>query len=91
MVSGSGLIANLDATPVPLSETGEPVIATLLVIVKVPFTKPSAVGRNLTLIVQVAPATNVPVQVPPAAPVGRKYRGDENARVMPVTLAVPVL
>ena len=49
------------------SGTGEPVMATLAVMVSVPLTKPGgAIGENTTVMVQVAVATvRVPVQVPP--------------------------
>jgi hypothetical protein len=60
------------ATPVPVSETGEPVTPTLPVIVSVAFTVLAAVGEKTTLMVQVAPKAKVAVQVPPAAPAGRE-------------------
>src|SRR5215469_7918618 len=91
MVSGSGAMDTADATPVPLNKTGEPAMGTTPVIVSVPFTRTCAIGLNRTLIVHVAPAARVPPQVPAAAPVGLKNRGEENARLMPVRLAFPVL
>ena len=62
----------VDDTPVPLSVTGEPVTATLALIVRLPFTRPVAVGENTTLIVQVLLAASVVPHVPPAAPAGRE-------------------
>jgi hypothetical protein len=57
------------ATPVPVSVTGEPVIATLEVMVRVELTNPVAVGENTTLMVQLAPAASVAPHVPPPPPV----------------------
>jgi len=78
------------ATPVPLSETGDPVTGTLAVMVAVPVAAPGVVGENTTLIVQVAAAASVAVQVPPAAPAGRE-NGAVTATAMAVAPAVPVL
>jgi hypothetical protein len=75
------------ATPVPLSETGEPVTVTFPAMVAVPVTVPGgAVAVNVTVMVQVAPAARVVPQVPPAL-----ENGDVTATVMPVRLAPPVL
>ena len=62
---GVSVAARTSATPVPLSATGEPVTATLAKMLSVPDTAPVAVGVNTTLMVQVAPAARVAVQVPP--------------------------
>src|SRR5271165_4134396 len=86
-VTGVRVAALTSATPVPLSATGEPVTGTLAKMVSVPVTAPSAVGVNTTLMVQVAPAAKVAVQVPP----DREKTADEKARVIPVPAAVPVL
>ena len=56
--------------------------------VSVPVAAPSAVGVNTTLMVQVAPAAKVVVQVPPP---DREKSVDEKVSVMPVPAAVPVL
>jgi hypothetical protein len=90
IVKGLGVIETVPrGTPVPLRATGEPVIATLPPIVSVAFTKPFTVGVNTTLMVQVAAAASVAPHVPPAAPAGREYRGEEKVRVMPVSAAPP--
>jgi hypothetical protein len=74
-------------TPVPLRPTGEPVTATLPVMVAVPVAAPAAVGENRTVMVQVPVATvRVPVQVPPTL-----EKGAVTATVTPVKDAVPVL
>jgi hypothetical protein len=73
------------ATPVPESATGEPVTVTLPVIAAEPVTAPAAVGINVTVMVQVEPAVNIPVQVPPAL-----VNGPVTATVTPVRLAPPV-
>ena len=88
IVNGFGVIDSADrvATPVPVSVTGEPVTATLPVIVTVPFAAPVAVGENTTLIVQLPPAPSVAVQLPP-----ERVNGAVTATVTPVRAAVPVL
>jgi hypothetical protein len=55
------------ATPVPVSVTGEPIIATFEVIVRVEDTNPIAVGEKATVMVQLAPAARVAPHVPSAA------------------------
>ena len=76
------------AAAVPVSETGEPVTVTLPGIVSVPVTVPvCVVGENTTLMVQVAGATNVAPQVPPAAALAN---GAVKARVPKVNVPVPV-
>jgi hypothetical protein len=80
----------VNPTPVPLRDTGEPVTATLAVIVALPVVGPLAVGANTTLIVQEAPAASVPVQEPAAVPVGRE-KGAVTTIVMPVADPPPVL
>jgi hypothetical protein len=72
------------ATPVPVSGTGEPETGALAVIVAVPFAPPVVVGRNATVIEQVAPAASVVPQVPPT-----RKNGAVTVTVMP--LAAPPL
>ena len=89
IVRGFGVIETVAgvATPVPLSATGEPATATLARMVRVPLSAPAAVGENTTLMVQVAPAARVVVQVPPDC----EKTPDEKTSVIPVPDAVPVL
>jgi hypothetical protein len=77
-------------TPVPDRATGEPVTGTLAASVNVALTAPVAVGANTTLIVQLEADAKVTPQVPPAAPAGREYRGDEKVKPMPVSVEPPV-
>ena len=85
--AGVRLALTTGATPVPVRVTGEPVTATLAVIVAEPVAGVVDVGVNVTVMVQV-PATGVrvAVQVPPAL-----ANGAVTTTVMPVKLAVPVL
>src|ERR1035441_2026392 len=62
---GSSVALITAATPVPLSDTGEPATATLAVIGSVAGTEPAAVGLKTTVMVQVVPAAKVAPQVPP--------------------------
>src|SRR5271165_1195507 len=87
-VVGVRVAAIRSATPVPLSATGEPVTGTLAKIVNVPVTAPSAVGVNTTLMVQVAPAAKVAVQVLLAA---SEKTADEKTASIPLAAPVPVL
>jgi hypothetical protein len=94
MRSGLGVMDTVPgATPVPLKLTGDPVTATLPVIVSVPVTLAAggAMGEKTTLMVQVAPKASVAPHVPPAAPAGLEKRGEEKASAIPVRFAVPVL
>ena len=97
---GDGLTVNVRvaAAPVPLRETGEPATAPLVaVIVAVPVKATAVAGENTTLIVQLAPAARVPVQVPPAPPPGRENGTglaegvDAKATPIPVAAPFPVL
>ena len=54
------------AMPVPERETGEPVTATLAVMVTVPVEATAVVGEKTTPMVQVEFAASVAAQVPPA-------------------------
>jgi hypothetical protein len=84
---GFGVIATVRITPVPLSATGDPVTVALVpVIVAVPLAAPAAVGLNRTLMVQVAAAASVAVQLPPL-----RLKGAVTATAMPVKAPVPVL
>ena len=78
------------ARPVPVRATGEPVTATLPVIVTVPVEATAEVGENTTLMVQVELAGKAGLQVPPAAPVGLE-NGAVTTTVMPVAVAPPAL
>ena len=78
----------ITATPVPLSETGEPATGTLAVMVAVPFAAPGPVGENTTLMVQVDDAAKVAAQVPPAVAL---ENGAVTTTVIPVRAAPPVL
>src|SRR5258707_13041123 len=74
-VAGVRVAVRTGVTPVPLRPTGEPVTATLALMVNVPVDAPAAVGVNTTLIVQL-PVTTLRVagagpQVPPPPPVAR--------------------
>lgn len=92
IVSGFGVSETLEGgAPVPLSETGDPVTATLAPIVNAPLTGPVAVGLNTTLIVQLEVAAKVVRQVPPAAPAGREYCGEEKLGAIAVKVEPPVL
>lgn len=62
---GVRLAAMTGAAPVPDNATGEPLTATLAVMVTVPVFAPVDVGENVMVIVQVAPAFKVAMQVPP--------------------------
>ena len=64
-VAGVRVALRTVATPVPVSDTGDPVTITLAVMVAVPFADPSTVGENTTLMVQVDAAAKVAPQVPP--------------------------
>src|SRR6202035_125440 len=86
-VAGAKLALITGVAPVPVNVTGDPVTATLAVMVNVPFAGPTAVGGNVTVIVQVEGGANVAPQLPPA----REYSVGANTSVMPVRLAVPVL
>jgi len=73
IVKGLGVIDTVPGvTPVPLRAIGEPLMATLPPRVSVAFTNPLAVGKNTTLMVQVAPAARFGPHVPPAGPGGRE-------------------
>ena len=76
------------ATPVPVRDTGEPLTATLAVIVAVPFAAPRLLGEDLTLIVQVVAASRRSA-VPAGAPAGRENRAVTEPRSSQGT--VPVL
>jgi hypothetical protein len=89
-VPGDTLAVLVDAEPVPLSETGEPVTVTLAATLSAPVNGPATVGEKTTLMVQVVAAANVAPQVPPAVPAGRE-NGAAVAIVIPVRLAVPTL
>lgn len=71
-LAGASVALTTCATPVPLSDTGEPVAVTLPVTLTVAFTRLVAVGENTTLIVHVEAAARVAPQVPPAVPAGRE-------------------
>lgn len=89
--AGVSVAETTAATPLPVSETGEPVTATLAFIATwPPTTRPSVVGLNTMLNVQVAPAARVAPQVPPGTPAGRA-KGPVNIKPIPVAAAVPVL
>src|ERR1700730_9880912 len=78
---GATVAERSGATPVPLSATGDPVTATLARMVTVPLYDCAAVGANVTLMVQVAPAAKVVPQVPPPV-VGRANTDGEKLRRM---------
>jgi hypothetical protein len=78
------------ATPVPVRVTGEPLIATLPVIVAEPVEVTSAVGEKTTLTMQILAGAKVVPQFPPAAPVGRE-KGAVITTVIPVSVPAPVL
>ena len=90
--SGLGLTVAVcvAAMPVPVRETGEPVTATLPVIVTVPVEATAVVGEKTTLMVQVEPTAKVAAQLPPARPVGLA-NGAVTTTEMPVAPAPPVL
>lgn len=73
-------------TPVPLRETGEPLTATLAVMVTLPATGPGAAGENTMLIVQLPPAVNVVPQEPP-----ERANGAVTETEIPVAVAPPLL
>jgi hypothetical protein len=83
---GDTLAVRVAAAPVPLSETGDPGMATLEVIETVPAYDVTAVGVNTMLIVQVVPAAAVAPQVPPDL-----ENGPVMVRVIPLRPRVPVL
>jgi hypothetical protein len=89
-VGGARTPLTTGATPVPVRVTGEPLTATLPVIVAVPVEVTGAVGEKTTLIMQILRGAKVPVQFPPAAPVGRE-KGAVIATVIPVSVPAPVL
>src|SRR5580704_2736721 len=75
------------ATPVPVSETGEPVtVAPVPVMVTEPVAAPAAVGLNRTKMVQFAPAFRVAAQVPPF-----RLKGAVTVIAVIGKAAVPVL
>jgi hypothetical protein len=84
---GVTVAVRIAAVPVPVSVTGEPVTGTLAVMVSVPLYDCTAVGANVTLMVQVAPAAKVAPQFPPV----REKPAGKAPRVMPVRVAPPVL
>ena len=77
-------------TPVPERATGEPVTATLAVMVTFPVEATAVAGEKTTLMVQVELAAKVAAQVPPAVPVGLE-KGAVTATVMPVAPTPPAL
>src|ERR1700722_10195861 len=81
-VAGLTLAVKVGATPVPFRATGEPSITWLAAMVSVAPSKPGvAPGANTTLMVHPAAGTaTLTTQVPPAAPAGREYSGEENVR-----------
>src|SRR5712664_3164275 len=82
---------NLKSQPVPVRDTVCGLPDALSVIVRVPVREPTAVGVNVTLIVQFAPAANVPGLTGQALPpVLVSAKSPEAAIELIVNGAVPV-
>lgn len=89
--SGLGDTVAAWKTPVPVSETGEPVTAELPLIVTVPFSAPPGeTGVNCTRMVQVRPAVKAPPQAVPPPAAGLEY-GPVKTMLLMVKDVVPPL